>query len=192
MVVTLLNVHKPRDRSHFERFEVFHRAFYRNVEATSVTPFSPRALDRGLPAVAVAIARLSLPELTGDLGAGRVTDVPGQDLDALCAMMGDYAAHHSSSADATLPAQVKAQTRRLYDDWGLLAHDYAQGGTTFGYARAPGVSTTLLKEMLDPELDQMSDRVRRFRAPRSLRDVEESVLLDLLSPEGKPLKDNQP
>ena len=48
LVVTLLNIHRPRDRSHFERFEVFHQSFYRTVEATSVTPFSPRALDRGL------------------------------------------------------------------------------------------------------------------------------------------------
>ncbi len=42
LVVTLLNIHRPRDRSHFERFEVFHQSFYRTVEATSVTPFSPR------------------------------------------------------------------------------------------------------------------------------------------------------
>ena len=48
LVVTLLNVHRPRDRSHYERFEAFHASFYRAVEATSVTPFSPRALDRGL------------------------------------------------------------------------------------------------------------------------------------------------
>ncbi len=47
LVVALLNVHKPRDRSHFERFEAFHASFYRAVEATSVTPFAPRALDRG-------------------------------------------------------------------------------------------------------------------------------------------------
>ena len=57
LVVTLLNVHRPRDRSHYERFEAFHESFYRAVEATSVTPFSPRALDRGLPAVVVALAR---------------------------------------------------------------------------------------------------------------------------------------
>ena len=39
---------QPRDRSHYERFEAYHESFYRAVEATSVTPFSPRALDRGL------------------------------------------------------------------------------------------------------------------------------------------------
>jgi ATP-dependent helicase YprA (DUF1998 family) len=48
LVVTLLNIHKPRDRSHYERFAAYHESFYRSVEATSVTPFSPRALDRGL------------------------------------------------------------------------------------------------------------------------------------------------
>ena len=47
LVVTLLNVHKPRDRSHYERFRHFHETFYRAVEVDSVTPFSPRALDRG-------------------------------------------------------------------------------------------------------------------------------------------------
>ena len=57
LVVTLLNVHRPRDRSHYERFVAYHQSFYRNVEATSVTPFSPRALDRGLAATLVALVR---------------------------------------------------------------------------------------------------------------------------------------
>src|SRR5207249_3751503 len=47
LVVTLLNIHKPRDRSHYERFPTYHATFYRAVEAMSVTPFAPRAVDRG-------------------------------------------------------------------------------------------------------------------------------------------------
>ena len=35
----------------------YHESFYRTVEATSVTPFSPRALDRGLAGTLVALAR---------------------------------------------------------------------------------------------------------------------------------------
>ena len=65
LVVTLLNSHRPRDRSHYERFCTFHRSFYRAVEATSVTPFSPRAIDRGLAAVAVALARHGHPRQIG-------------------------------------------------------------------------------------------------------------------------------
>src|SRR5207244_4818311 len=64
LVVTLLNVHRPRDRSHYERFTAYHASFYRAVEATSVTPFSPRAIDRALPGVMVALARQGLPAMT--------------------------------------------------------------------------------------------------------------------------------
>ena len=48
LVVTCLNVMRPRDRSHYERFHAYHESFYREVEATSVTPYSHQTLDRGL------------------------------------------------------------------------------------------------------------------------------------------------
>ena len=60
LVVTLLNVHKPRDRSHLERFRHFHETFYRSVEVGSVTPFAARALDRGFPGAFLALARHAL------------------------------------------------------------------------------------------------------------------------------------
>lgn len=63
LVVTLLNAARSRDRSHYEDFTDFHRTLYRSVEATSVTPFSPRARDRGLHAVLVALARLRVSGL---------------------------------------------------------------------------------------------------------------------------------
>jgi Helicase conserved C-terminal domain len=66
LVVTLLNAARSRDRSHYEGFTDFHCTLYRSVEATSVTPFSPRARDRGLHAVLVALARLSVPGLRGN------------------------------------------------------------------------------------------------------------------------------
>src|SRR5438093_1564764 len=73
LIVTVLNVHRPRDRSHYERFPAYHATFYRSVEATGVTPFSPRALDRGLAGTVVALARLGNPTLTPPLGATAIT-----------------------------------------------------------------------------------------------------------------------
>jgi Helicase conserved C-terminal domain len=70
LVVTLLNAARSRDRSHYEDFTDFHRTLYRSVEATSVTPFSPRARDRGLHAVLVALARLRVPGLRRNEDAG--------------------------------------------------------------------------------------------------------------------------
>ncbi len=57
LVVTILNVHKPRDRSHYERFTAYHESFYRSVEATSVNPFSDRGLAASLVALVAAGAR---------------------------------------------------------------------------------------------------------------------------------------
>ena len=57
LVVTLYNWARPRDLSHYETFEHYHATFYRHVEALSVTPFSSRALDRGLTALFVSLVR---------------------------------------------------------------------------------------------------------------------------------------
>ena len=45
------------DLSHYETFSHFHATFYRHVEPLSVTPFSERALDKGLTGVLVASIR---------------------------------------------------------------------------------------------------------------------------------------
>jgi hypothetical protein len=58
LVVTMYSASKPRDRSHYERFRSYHERLYAWVEPTSVTPFSPPALDRALHAALVAYARL--------------------------------------------------------------------------------------------------------------------------------------
>ncbi len=58
LAVVLFNSARSRDRSHYESFVTYHSALYRQVESTSVTPFSPRARDRGLHAVLIAFARV--------------------------------------------------------------------------------------------------------------------------------------
>jgi hypothetical protein len=57
LVATIYSASKPRDRSHFEKFRTYHERLYAQVEPTSVTPFSPPALDRALHAVLVAYVR---------------------------------------------------------------------------------------------------------------------------------------
>ena len=63
LIVTIYNNAKARDRSHYETFRTWHSSLYRDVEATSVTPYSSRARDRALHAVLVALVRHLLPEL---------------------------------------------------------------------------------------------------------------------------------
>ncbi|WP_455680953.1 helicase-related protein [Streptomyces griseorubiginosus] len=72
LVAVMLNSARSRDRSHYESFQHFHSALYREVESTSVTPFSARARERGLHAVIVALARILIHEARPNEGAGRV------------------------------------------------------------------------------------------------------------------------
>ncbi|MFF4019258.1 helicase-related protein [Streptomyces sp. NPDC001843] len=72
LVAVMLNSVRPRDRSHYENFLHFHSALYREVESTSVTPFSARSRDRGLHAVVVALARILIPEAGENDAAGRI------------------------------------------------------------------------------------------------------------------------
>lgn len=74
LVFVAFNSSKTRDVSHFESFIPFHRSLYRAVEATTVTPFSSRARDRGAHGALVAAARMLVEEARGDRSAGNIED----------------------------------------------------------------------------------------------------------------------
>lgn len=78
LVFTVYNASRSRDRSHYEQFSGYHSALYRYVEATSLTPFSDRARDRGLQALFITLCRYYCPELLPDDAAGNFSrDLPG-------------------------------------------------------------------------------------------------------------------
>jgi hypothetical protein len=57
LVVTMFRSGKPRDRSVFESFGAYHRAYYRFVEPSSVAPWSLQARKRALRAALVILVR---------------------------------------------------------------------------------------------------------------------------------------
>lgn len=78
LVVSLGNWARPRDLAHFEQFKHYHETFYAQVEALSVTPYSPTSLGRGLEGVLVSAARVlqaTTPNgLSPERQAGRIND----------------------------------------------------------------------------------------------------------------------
>ncbi|MEO0373171.1 MAG: helicase-related protein [Cyanobacteria bacterium P01_A01_bin.17] len=177
LVVTLLNVHRPRDRSHYERFQAWHNTFYRAVEATSVTPFSPRALDRGLAGVTVALSRLGLDKMTAPLRAGEILQ-HRQELDFVVDTLAHRAEMHDKNLDAIAAEELRQKLRNrvqdLLDSWNHIAAD--KDGL-LQYQQETGKAPPLLFDPLDPELDNQPKIARKFKAQRSLRDVEPTVNL---------------
>lgn len=66
LVVSLGNWARSRDLAHFEQFKHYHDTFYAQVEALSVTPYSPTSLERGIDGLLVSAVRvLQAPDSTG-------------------------------------------------------------------------------------------------------------------------------
>ena len=182
LVVTLLTLNKPRDRSHFERFNFYHRTFYRSVEATSVTPFAPRAVDRVLPALIVALARHGDSALTPAPAALKI-EAERQKLAFIMETLGRRVDEHDTELEATPRAELRQKLQNLanelIDAWCTIAH--AQEETASGlkyqqYERVEGAKQ-LLWDPLDPQIAQLEAPRGRFKAARSMRDVEPEVLL---------------
>ena len=72
LVVVALNAQRSRDASHYESFIPFHRALYREVEATTATPFASRARDRGAHGTLVSAIRLLVQGLRDDGSVSKI------------------------------------------------------------------------------------------------------------------------
>lgn len=182
LVVTIFNVHKPRDRSHYERFAAYHETFYRSVEATSVTPFSPRALDKGLAATLVGLTRQKSQPMTPPRGAMEILNERTR-LEFVIQTLAERAYEHAElppEEAERIRQRVRERAIDLMDEWAKIAQDYQKVGTGLQYNPVEtGGAKQLLYDFLSPEVRNLPpDHPRmKFRANRSLRDVEPNVNL---------------
>ena len=197
LVVTILNIHKPRDRSHYERFAAYHESFYRSVEATSVTPFSPRALDRGLAGTLVSLARQGHQPMTSPRGASEILRERPK-LDFVVETLADRARECCGLDPASPEAQqirqrVRDRANDLLDDWSNIANDLSQTGVALQYQTEAGSAQRLLYEFLNPELRNLppQNAKMKFRANRSMRDVEPSVCLWMKKLDGTEVEEEE-
>lgn len=167
LVVTLFNWARPRDLSHYETFEHYHETFYKHVEALSVTPFSARALDRGLSGVLVALMRLRDDRLNANSKAGDLKDADPGMLDVV-----DRIVRRAENAlgDPTAGALVRKMLMDRRDRW--LARVRNQTDHRLGYRDDTDAVVGLLQQPGPLEWDL-------FTCLNSLRDVEGTVDLVL-------------
>jgi len=190
LVVTILNAHRPRDRSHYERFSNFHATFYRSVEASSVTPFSPRALDRALSGALVGLCRHAVPLMTPPRGAQQIVTAQTQ-LDEFALYLGERAAEHmaemSSEDRQAIREHICQLARSLISDWHSIAKAAEKHAGSIIYSKLDSsIPTTPVKRLilhfLSKESEEAGPMERRFRAPQSMRDVERVVVIDAKNP----------
>jgi hypothetical protein len=179
LVVTCLNVSRPRDRSHFERFVAYHQSFYRDVEATSVTPFSGQTLDRGLVGTLLSMIRHGVDGMAPPTGAMLLREKrenAEQIVEWLVKRACDHRGWQDETAENRVADLVRARGRNFLDAWQRVIDKARAGAAERIYSRNDGGTSEgkplLFTAIDDPPTDQDE---QRFEVSTSMRDVEAST-----------------
>jgi hypothetical protein len=166
LVCTVLTWSRPRDLSHYESFEHYHATFYKHVEAQSVTPFAPRAMDRGLTGAMVSLMRLSDDSLNPNRGAENLDRVNNSAAQSAKAMISDRG---WKVKDNEVKTRSDAMIADRIDRW---VREATRGGRHLAYERRrkQGDVVPLLKK---PGVQRWDE----FTVPTSMREVEPGVTL---------------
>jgi hypothetical protein len=176
LVVVCLNVMRPRDRSHYERFVAYHESFYREVEATSVTPYSGQALDRGLVGTLLSMVRHAIPAMGAPLGLMNL-HAQRPAAEQLLSWLVDRARTHRRFADddaeQRIAALIRARGKSFFDAWERVVDKARDARAERIYSKNDRVGEQGNKVMFAAGEEPPVDHDERcFQVPTSMRDVE--------------------
>ena len=178
LIFVVYNGSRARDLSHFEHFSGYHSALYRSVEATSVTPWSPRARDRALHAVLVSMIRHAIPHMRDDEAAIHLDPDDAQVKEIINTII-------SRACASSQPPETSAilkQLELLVEHWRNRALNQAneQDKLKYFYKHLPyrrDVSFNYLMRSAEEVFEDPSKIV--WRVPNSMRNVEPTAWFTL-------------
>lgn len=166
LVITMYNSMRARDRSHYETFETWHRCLYRDVEATSVTPFASRTQDKALHAILVALVRHTVPGMDQ---RPVLDDIRRPAAEQIAGLIESRVAR----VDSLERAIVAQKLKRLIDEWSSRPDlqtywdDYNRRTSLLMSAEQFAARASA-----DPDLDAEGARRALWPTPNSMREVE--------------------
>jgi hypothetical protein len=180
LVVTCHNLNKPRDRSFYEHFRDYHATFYRHVEATSVTPFSSPALERGLAGCLMAMIRHGNGAMSPPGAVMELDDYKETADEAIQALIArGLAQPNLDGDDGAVEAELRVLARRIIDRWSTFIAEAKAGSADRCYSPydVDRTGTPILWTALDEDRarDKGFPTNSHFVAPTSMRDVEPTV-----------------
>ena len=164
LVITIYNTARNRDRSHYETFRTWHGTLYRGVEATSVTPFAPRAQDKALHAIVVALGRHLVPGL---LASPKMDPATRFAIEGLAARI----LERVRIVDPDEEQAVAAGISRFIQEWSQRSPELKWYWNDRGYKRSLLISAEVVAALAAAK----KKPCQAVGTPNSLRDVEASA-----------------
>jgi hypothetical protein len=168
LVCTVLTWARPRDLSHYETFEHYHATFYKHVEAQSVTPFSPRAMDRGLTGSLLSLMRLENDMFSPNDGAGKLKKSDQVEITDAIDVLVNRAWNVSELANTKGLAERELKERA--DEW---AKEASKGGRILAYEKRGADKEKIVALIKSPGIKAWDN----WTVPMSMREVEPGVRL---------------
>jgi hypothetical protein len=167
LVCTVLTWARPRDLSHYETFEHYHSTFYKHVEAQSVTPFSPRAMDRGLTGALISVMRLQNDIFNPNEGAHELDRTDRDEVKEAI----DVIAKRAWNVNGTIAKDMAVgELKERVDEW---AKEASRGGRNLAYEKKGEARATTVALIKSPGIMAWDN----FTVPMSMREVEPGVRL---------------
>lgn len=173
VVTTLFRSNRARDRSHFETFRGYHEVLYRNVEPTSVTPWSLASRERSLAGGLAALIRHRVPALAGNDAAGQL-DLENAVLRGTIDTLVDRFVGLVERADKVEADDTRERVRTLLNEWDRRARNARESDSLLLYDRKKQTDNALFKRFAQPG--------EGWLVADSMRSVEPNVAVDVREP----------
>lgn len=183
IVVTLFRSNRARDRSHFETFCGYHDGLYRDVEPTSVTPWSLSSRDRSLAGAVITLLRHWFDHLSGDSAAGEFNLSDTRFRTPLNVVVGRFLTVVEAS-DKDEVDDVSDQVWKLLRDWDRRAADARCAGESLRYEHLKAGDRALMK--------RFGQAGTEWLVADSMRSVEPNVSIEVQEPEREARRGKDP
>ncbi len=178
LVVALYHFGRPRDLSHFEHFSGYHAALYRNVEATSVTPWAPRARDKALHAVVATVVRHLVAGMAADDAALQFRSDSPHVQALVAAILGRASASSAGVEEEETAGDLEAIVRQ----WAQRAQDGRSAGSRLVYWERKAPFGRTAPHLMFAAEEGNRNTALSWSTPNSMREVEPSTAFVLKRP----------
>lgn len=190
LVLTLHNPFRSRDMSHFERFREFHEKLYYYVEPISITPFSPKAVEKYMPLYMATIIRHLYKNLADRKDANKMSIPIATELKSELKKYFENRYARTQALDSTLHALereiiTKEQLSYIYewidvslDQWVNKAEQYGDSLVYYAAGRKGAEEVSLLVSTDDYSEQKAASK---WIVPSALRLVEPEAVLHILN-----------
>ena len=183
LVVTFLNVAKPRDLSHYEMFPAYHQRLHLGVESPAVAPYSSGAIERGSGPAMVGVLR-NICDACGDWYDNEkpwiiIHPKCEKDAEVAANILGGRLVNITEILGISTSRKLRKDINTKIDRWYTMAHEVPQDKFKFyeysylGSLKHP--SHLVLGDLMHQDLEYKGVKVVYRNAPQSLRDTEKTT-----------------